>query len=261
MPYIIVSSVTADYKISLSSLASLYPAYFKFCFNRVNILLYKVFNDERKLYLDVMKKYVLHMGGSFPKCYIDVEDICMEHSIPVGYFLVFDVISVEVDSKIYPILPHDFKIECYDSEIRKIIENEMTAFSKIREIYEVPDLLSNVGLNEISRDLTEGLKRFDDKDYEGSVKFFRKACEGLKIYLEKAQRVDGLEKRADELKRFSKSAYSLISNFGEHYKTSGGPEEAILARNLVLSLSRYLAEKLASKRIIIKKETTTTEQY
>ena len=105
------------------------------------------------------------------------------------------------------------------------------------------------------------MKRFDDKDYEGSVKFFRKACEGLKIYLEKAQRVDGLEKRADELKRFSKSAYSLISNFGEHYKTSGGPEEAILARNLVLSLSRYLAEKLASKRIIIKKETTTTEQY
>ena len=261
MPYIMVSRVTEDYKINLSSLARLYPVYFDHFSKTVNILLYKVFNDERKLYLDVMKKYALPVGGSFPSCYIDVESICEEHSIPVGYFLVFDVISVEVYGKIYLILPHDFKIECYDSEIRKIIENEMSAFSKIREIYEVPDLLSNVGLNEISRDLTEGLKRFEDRDYEGSIKFFRKACEGLKLYLEKAQRVDGLEKRADELKRLSKSIYSLISNFGEHYRTSGGPEEAVLARNLALPLSRYLAEKLASQRIIIKKETTTTKQY
>jgi len=47
-------------------------------------------------------------------------------------------------------------------------------------MYEVVDLLSTVGLQDISADLWEGLVRYYSGDYEGSIKFFRKVVEGLR---------------------------------------------------------------------------------
>jgi len=253
MPYIMVKQVTGNYKVSLYDLKYLYPAYFKPDYTgqeiRANIILYKVFNNERELIQEVMKHYSLEI---IDEHYICIEDICKELSIPVNYFIVFDVISIRKGYREFPVLPRDVKLNSDDVELGKVVEKEIHEIKRIRETYEAPLLLSNAGLEAISRDLTEGLRRFEIRDYEGSIKFFRKTCEGLKEHLKSIEKIDGLEKRAQEIRRLCNVLYSLLSNFGEHYKTLGGYDEAVLAKNLIVPLSAYIANKLISGRAIIK---------
>ena len=263
MPYIMIKRIPSDYDISLRNLRKLYPMYFKLDYEGqrldAQIVLYKVFNDSRKLVQEVIKYYNLavktaYLTGGGGEYYINVERICKELYIPVGYFIVFDVISISKGYEVFPVLPRDVKFDCDDLVLKKVIAEEIHVLMKIRRIYEAPILLSEAHLENISRDLIEGLKRFEVKDYEGSIKFFRRTCEGLKKYLKNIERIDGLERRVEEIKRLCNAFYSLLSNFGEHYRTTGGFDEALLSRDVITSIAAYIANKVITGKITAKKQ-------
>jgi len=141
--------------------------------------------------------------------------------------------------------------------LKRKIEEEIKAHEGLLKAYEALSLLSEAGLENISSDLFEGLKRFEQRDFEGSIKFFRKVTEGLKNFLkEKVELIDGLKGRKEKLAQLLSKSYDLISNFGEHYRTVGGYEEALLAKEIAVSLCTYIAQKTRTGKIMYSKEKT-----
>jgi hypothetical protein len=194
---------------------------------------------------------------------LDLTKIHLDYGIPIGYFLEVLLISliVKSESKQYGVVvyPDEFRYSM-SSIIPQKVSSLVTGYAHVlRELggmYEVVDLLSTVGLQEISADLWEGLVRFYGNDYEGSIKFFRKVVEGLRKIADKTDVIEG--SRRDHLYEYLSKAYSLISGFGEHAGTRGSLPEARLSRDIALSTSRYLAEYLKLKQSNQKQAPSTT---
>ena len=182
--------------------------------------------------------------------YIDLGDIALEYSIPIGYYVELILLNFIVDGRKYTIYPNEIKLDLEGpDDLKRKIQDEIEILKKISAMYEAVSLLSEVELDECSSDISEGLKRLETRDFEGAIKFFRKAIEGLKIHLKEVESIDGLKSRADELKDCISKLYGLLSNFGEHYRTLGGMEEAVLAKDIVIAFSTYIANKIKTRRV------------
>jgi hypothetical protein len=195
---------------------------------------------------------------------LDLTKIHLDYSIPIGYFLEVLLISliVKSESKQYGVVvyPDEFRYSMPPNIPQKVSNLVMGYARVLRELggmYEVVDLLSTVGLQEISADLWEGLVRFYSGDYEGSIKFFRKVVEGLRNIVKGTDVIE--EGRKERLHRYLSGAYDLISSFGEHAGTRGSLPEARLSRDIALSTSRYLAEYLKLKQGSQKQAPSTTQ--
>jgi len=57
--------------------------------------------------------------------------------------------------------------------------------------------------------------------------------------------IDGSQGRTEEIRAFLSKCYSLISNLGEHHGTQGSRLDAEFARDITVSTSRYMSQKLA----------------
>ena len=194
---------------------------------------------------------------------LDLTEMHLDYGIPIGYFLEVLLISliVKSESKRYGVVvyPDEFRYSMPPNIPQKVSNLVMGYAHVLRELggmYEVVDLLSTVGLQEISADLWEGLVRFYDGDYEGSIKFFRKVVEGLRNIVKETDAIEG--SRKDHLYEYLSKAYSLMSGFGEHAGTRGSLPEARLSRDIALSTSRYLAEYLKLKQGNQKQAPSTT---
>jgi len=191
----------------------------------------------------------------------NVRAICRLFSIPIGSYLLIAItdayLKLDYLGKKYIPIPGEGLSTWYSEladKIRKDIEHFLDTVreASFQEVF-IP--FANVKeLAEVSHDLLEAMTRYNERDYEASIKFFRKAVEGIRKYLQNIGQIDDIEKRAEELRSFSSKAYSLFSNFGEHYKTYGGPEEAELAKDITISLARYIASKIKSGRMAIKQK-------
>ncbi|MCD6371352.1 MAG: hypothetical protein J7L39_01380, partial [Candidatus Aenigmarchaeota archaeon] len=172
------------------------------------------------------------------------------YSIPIGYYVELILLNFIVDGRKYTIYPNEIKLDLEGpDDLKRKIQDEIEILKKISAMYEAVSLLSEVELDECSSDISEGLKRLETRDFEGAIKFFRKAIEGLKIHLKEVESIDGLKSRADELKDCISKLYGLLSNFGEHYRTLGGMEEAVLAKDIVIAFSTYIANKIKTRRV------------
>ena len=213
-----------------------------------------MFNEEGDIVREVNESIEVPVLEFKSDTYVlDLTGMHLDYSIPIGYFLEVLLISliVKSESKQYGVVvyPDEFRYSM-PPNIPQKISNLVTGYAHVlRELggmYEVVDLLSTVGLQEISADLWEGLVRFYDGDYEGSIKFFRKVVEGLRNIVKGTDAIEG--SRRDHLYEYLSKAYSLMSGFGEHAGTRGSLPEARLSRDIALSTSRYLAEYLKLKQ-------------
>ncbi len=216
----------------------------------VRVHVSRVFNEEGNVVKEVNENLVvkLEMKMKFTTYVLDLTEMHLRYSIPIGYFLEVLLISliVKSGSKQYEMLvyPDEFKYSISPFLPQKV-SNLVESYARVlreRMDYEVVVLLSTVGLQDISADLWEGLVRYYGNDYEGSIKFFRKVVEGLRKIANKTDVIE--EGRKERLHRYLSSAYDLISSFGEHAGTRGSLPEARLSRDIALSTSRYLAEYL-----------------
>ncbi|WP_460025561.1 hypothetical protein [Infirmifilum sp. SLHALR2] len=193
--------------------------------------------------------------------YIDLTDFNVKDGIPIGYFAQLILTHIEcrelspsppgpqIKEKVQRITvyPNElaFATDDVPDAVKSLISARLEALAQLSRNLEVMDALEGAGLGAVASDLAEGLRRFHAEDYEGAVKFFRKAVEGLRGYVE-SSRVEGMgESRQKLLRDFLSKAFQLISNFGEHSGTSGNLPEAELSRNIALAASKYLATYLA----------------
>jgi hypothetical protein len=114
---------------------------------------------------------------------------------------------------------------------------------KISGSFETIGLLHQSGNNEITEDLTQGLLRFEKGDWEGAIKFFRKVVEAFRHIVQKEQPIEGSKNRAQAIQDFLSKSFGLLSNFGEHYGTHGAFQDAALARDLAIAISKFLTER------------------
>jgi hypothetical protein len=224
----------------------------------------RVFNEEGDVVKEVNGNIEALVIERETNIYVlDLTKIHLDYGIPIGYFLEVLLISLTVESgtKQYGMVvyPDEFRYSM-PPNIPQKVSNLVTGYAHVlRELggmYEVVDLLSTVGLQDISADLWEGLVRFYGNDYEGSIKFFRKVVEGLRNIVKETDAIEG--SRKEHLYEYLSKAYSLISGFGEHAGTRGSLPEARLSRDIALSASRYLAEYLKLKQSSQKQAPSTT---
>jgi len=223
----------------------------------------RVFNEEGDVVKEINENIEAPVIERDNIYVLDLTKMHLDYGIPIGYFLEVLLISliVKSGSKQYGavVYPDEFRYSI-PSTIPQKVSNLVMGYARVlRELggmYEVVDLLGTVGLQDISADLWEGLVRFYDGDYEGSIKFFRKVVEGLRNIVKEADAIEG--SRRDHLYEYLSKAYSLISGFGEHAGTRGSLPEARLSRDIALSTSRYLAEYLKLKQGSQKQAPSTT---
>jgi hypothetical protein len=222
-----------------------------------------VFNEEGDVVKEVNENVEAPIIEWKSNIYLDLTEMHFRYGIPIGYFLEVLLISLTAKSGLKQyrmvVYPNEFRYSM-PPNIPQKVSNLVTGYAHVlRELggmYEVVDLLSTVGLQEISADLWEGLVRFYSGDYEGSIKFFRKVVEGLRNIVKEADAIE--EGRKERLHRYLSGAYDLISSFGEHAGTRGSLPEARLSRDIALSASRYLAEYLKLKQGSQKQAPSTT---
>jgi len=267
MPLVAIKKIPPDYKLDIEYLVKTYPLYFKsdaeLPYIFVNIG--RIFNEKGDIVNTINKSFKLNVKKTYSKgrhyyC-ISIEHIALNYGIPAGYFIEISLIFAGYYAAKYPIFPNEYRYDLEDLRsnvnLKRKIEEEIKAHEGLLKAYEALSLLSEAGLENISSDLFEGLKRFEQRDFEGSIKFFRKVTEGLKSFLkEKVELIDGLKGRKEKLAQLLSKSYDLISNFGEHYRTVGGYEEALLAKEIAVSLCTYIAQKTRTGKIMYSKEKT-----
>jgi hypothetical protein len=211
--------------------------------------IYRVFNERGDVVKEIDEIIVAPVTGFITAYILDLTEVHLRYGIPIGYFLEALLISliIKSGSKQYemPIYPDEFRYSIplsTPSKVSNLVEGYARVLKELGGAYEVVSHLSAAGLQDIAADLLEGLRRFYNGDYEGSIKFFRKVIEGLRNIVNETGVFE--EKRKEFLYQYLSKAYQLISNFGEHAGTRGSLHEARLSRDIALSASRYLAEYL-----------------
>jgi len=268
MPLLLVSKLKLEPSISKRpvldlprSLTQGYPTIFELLKAEdtelsVRAYINRVFNTEG----EVVKEYrqltllkLVRIGVLYP--YIDFTWYHLKDGLPVGRFIELLLISFRIkvreegqESEIEtPIFPGEFRSELSDevpSGVKILIKREKKALKSIGNDVETVGLLFDVGLGHVAVDLVEGLTRYYMSDFEGAVKFFRKAVEGLRNYV-KGVAVEGMgENRRELLEGFLSKAYQLVSNFGEHSGTYGFMPEATFSKDIAVACSRYIASYL-----------------
>lgn len=186
--------------------------------------------------------------------YLNLTDLANTLSIPQGYIvelLAMTFVSREEETSIFPF---EIRIDA-SKEMHEQVEKELETLKEIGDVFEASSFLANIGLGDIAEELSNGHARFEQGDYDGSIKAYRKVVEGFRIFLKEKTTEEGKEKtfkrlidqsasRTDNIVAFLSKTYSLLSNFGEHYGTHAFDEEGMFARKLAESISEYLTKKL-----------------
>lgn len=186
--------------------------------------------------------------------YLDLTNLADNLSIPDGYIVEILAMSFVYEKKEIGIFPFETRIDTF-KEIQEQVEEELDTLRNISDVFEASSFLKNIGLENVSEELSNGYARFELGDYDGSIKAYRKAIEGFRNFLQKKTSKEGEQKvyktlidqsasRTENIVSFLSKAYSLLSNFGEHYGTHAFDEEGVFARKLVESIAEYLSKKL-----------------
>jgi hypothetical protein len=183
---------------------------------------------------------------------IDLTGVDREPELPLKYYLEILLFTLIVrmgssEQREYVVYPYEFRynLSGVPDKIRVFVESYALSLKKDVELLEPPIILAKIGLEGLSADLVEGLKRFYGGDYEGSIKFFRKVVEGLRNYV-KERPVFG-SKRDKLLYDYLSKSFQLISNFGEHASTRGSVYEAEFSMEVCLSAVKYITRYLLSE--------------
>jgi len=183
---------------------------------------------------------------------IDITSVAGGLELPLGYYLevlLFSLI-VRIESlgqREHVVYPFEFKynLEGAPDKIRVIVGSYASSLKRVATLLELPIVLAKIGLEGLLADLVEGVERFYSRDYEGSIKFFRKVVEGLRNYV-REKPVFG-SKRDELLHDYLSKLFQLISNFGEHANTRGSVYEAEFSMEVCLSADKYIARYLLSE--------------
>lgn len=219
----------------------------------------RIFNEKLRLVsrprcfrvLDIINSTMGENQGFF----LDLTELANELSIPDGYILEILALAfiMETGDEEVSIFPFETRIDATE-EILPQVEQELKALGEISNVFEATNFLKNIGLGEIANEMSDGHVRFEQGDYDGSIKAYRKVIEGFRNFLREKTVEEGTQtykrlidqsmNRTENIVTFLSKTYSLLSNFGEHYGTHAFDEEGIFARKLVESISEYLAKKL-----------------
>jgi hypothetical protein len=216
---------------------------------KIRCYLNRVFDPEGKKIVQQIKKMTtlplfIEDGG----LYLDVDGPLQRFGIALGYYLELMAINFIKDEgkqiTEIPVFPGEIKVQYVGHtpyEIEQIIDSEHASLQKIGEGYETIGFLYQSGFNEIAQDLSDGLIRLDRADFEGALKFFRKVVESWRNIVKNTEKTNAnLSNRSEKIEKFLGSAYSMLSNFGEHAGTHGTSNESNLGMEISLSSSRYL---------------------
>jgi hypothetical protein len=185
----------------------------------------------------------------FPGYCIDLTGLARKLELPLKYYLEILLFTLIVktgspEQREYLVYPYEFRynLNGVPDKIRVFVESYAPSLKKAAGSVELSVILAKIGLEGLSGDLVEGLKRFYSGDYEGSIKFFRKVVEGLRNYV-REKPVFG-SKRDKLLHDYLSKAFQLISNFGEHANTRGSVYEAEFSMEVCLSAVKFLSRYL-----------------
>ena len=258
MPLVMVRPLDVENErivIDIDSLKIPYPQFVKDG-TKVRCLINRIFiADTGKV---VSQPRAMRIFDIFKPTYgspkLDISSYALPEGIPKGYYV--EVLAINfVYEKIgegekqrtteFPIYPGETRDDIPPSipyQIRNEIKGGIEALRKVGEDFETIGSLHQAGLYEVAVDLAEGLLRVERNDHEGAVKFLRKVVEGLHQYID--GKVIGSANRTEEIGRFLKTSYSLMSNFGEHTGTHGWIDESLLSKEIAVSISRYILKTL-----------------
>ncbi len=288
MPLIVLAQISRDYIVPMKGLCSLYPIYVeeiseyenkvrrnhfrnnhKIEFNvYAESILLGIFDSKKRKLYEPLEYWLVPLSTSiyYDRCTMKISDLVKKHSLPVKYYIVLAIYGIRVSGTIknnsdeyierinilYPILPDSVEKVGFTKDTLNIwedVKQKIDLVMRITKEYSYWSMLIGTPLSGIVDDLMEASSRYNMGDYEGAIKFYRKVIEGIRNFLQTASKIDGSEKRAEVLLNFSKKAFHLISNFGEHFGTQGGLEEAELAKDIALDLLKYVITKIKHKRI------------
>lgn len=104
----------------------------------------RLFNEKIELVneLKIFRKLTLR-ETSYSEHYIDVDEIVNEFSIPNGYYLEIIAFTFNISNTLFPIFPHELRIEASESG-KSIIEKEFDTLSEISGIFELSSYLRNI---------------------------------------------------------------------------------------------------------------------
>jgi tetratricopeptide (TPR) repeat protein len=189
--------------------------------------------------------------------YLDIDELAHKLSIPDGYFVEILLTSIsnrEFGEKV--VFPNETK-KYMATGLEKLVEEKVNTLSGIGAISQSHSFLAELGLEDIAKELSLGYSHFDNGDYDGAIKSYRKVVEGFRNHFEEKETkeekkvykrlIDNSENRTEKIVDFLNKAYSLLSNFGEHYGTHAFEEEGVFSHKLVENLTEYLTKKLRSK--------------
>lgn len=251
MSMIVVKPIDSELKIEVQDLYNKYPVLMASPDMKILCFINRVFNTQKEVVLSPKTSMLADIvkPEGYSDCKLSLISL-LNHGIANGYYVeVIATNFVFQDDKtinLILILPNEFVADCHYS-IKDLIGEEIKLLKYVGYSYEIIGILYQKGLANIGDDLMEATIRFENHDYEGSIKFFRKVIEGFKTYVK--DNIIVSENRTDNLKDFISKTYHLMSNFGEHARTSGSFDEAVLSKEITIALSSYMSKKLEKKVI------------
>jgi tetratricopeptide (TPR) repeat protein len=231
---------------------------------RANVYISRIFNEnfqvsaEPRLFSSLNLWFAQVRDGNdyIDDLYFDFEALANKLCIPDGYYieiLVTSIVNREFGEKV--VFPNETKLDVIKA-LEDIVKERLEVLNKIATVSQSHSFLSELGLSEISKELSLGYSRFEIGDYDGAIKAYRKVVEGFRNYLVKKEDSDGKkvykklidnsESRTEKIIEYLSKTYSLLSNFGEHYGTHAYDEEGVFAHKIVENLTEYLTKKLRS---------------
>jgi hypothetical protein len=219
----------------------------------------RLFNEDGEVVMEVNSvatvdvKYCPSLSSPtlFTKYCIDLTGVARKLELPPKYYLEILLFTLIVKmgslgQREYLVYPYEFRynLNGVPNKIRVFVESFAPSLKKVAGSVELLIILTKIGLEGLSADLVEGLKRFYSGDYEGFIKFFRKVVEGLRNHVREKPVVGS--KKDELLHDYLSKAFQLISNFGEHANTHGSVYEAEFSMEVCLSTVKYIARYLLS---------------
>jgi tetratricopeptide (TPR) repeat protein len=234
---------------------------------KVNVYVSRVFNEEFKVAMEpriFSSLTVIYAQKESDRThqqaegyYLNIDDLANQLSIPDGYYaevLFMSIVNKEFGEKV--IFPNETRV-CASKELEGKVNERIDTLRNISAISQSHSFLAELGLADIAKELSLGYSRFEIGDYDGAIKSYRKVVEGFRNHLEEKETkegkkafkrlIDNSENRTEKIADFLNKAYSLLSNFGEHYGTHAFEEEGVFSHKLVENLTEYLTKKLRNK--------------
>lgn len=242
---IIAKQINEEGQIDIRELGYKYP---KFCVNGTNLLIFvnRIFNEECVVVMTprIRLEALIVVEDGYPHYKLDLLDIMKKYGIAKNYYVEVVatnfIIKEQKQLVMIPIFYNEIKVDC-DYKIKDIIEKEIRYIQNVGETYEIIGKLHYLGLANIACDLQEAICRLEKRDVDGSIKFFRRVIEGFKSWVN--EDVVGSPNRAEVVKNYLNKVYHLLSNFGEHAGTEASMNEAVLSKEIVVSVAKYLISK------------------